>query len=549
MLVSLKVKNYALISDISLHFSEGLNIITGETGAGKSILMDALGLSLGQRADGAVLKHESSKCVIESTFDIRAYNFEKFFNSNDLDYEQQTILRREITSSGKSRSFINDTPVNLKQLAELGSQLIELHSQYDNLQLFKASFQFKVLDCLSNSLKLQKSYTQLYQNYLANKLELNELQQNAAEAEREREFNQFQYDELVSAQLEQAEEEKLNTEQEILENAESLIELFKQVEFALNDNDYAVNNQLTELLRQFQQHRNSISGEVEARLKSVLIELKDIADEVSNLSSSIELNPARLQEVNDRLALIFSLRSKHRANTLEELFDTQQKLGERLSANLDLNHRISELNEIIKQQEAELKSNAQELHKARTKSLDKIAEKLNSNLIQLGMKHSKLRFSLNKESNLSTYGYNTIDIELSSDQGNNYSSIRKSASGGELARINLIIKGELANYTSMPTSVFDEIDTGVSGEIARKVGSQMLKMANNQQLIVITHLAQIASLGSSHFYLYKEVGENGVSTHVKAIEGDERINEIAKMISGENLTESAIEQSKQLLKF
>ena len=401
MLVSLKVKNYALISDISLHFSEGLNIITGETGAGKSILMDALGLSLGQRADGAVLKHESSKCVIESTFDIRAYNFEKFFNSNDLDYEQQTILRREITSSGKSRSFINDTPVNLKQLAELGSQLIELHSQYDNLQLFKASFQFKVLDCLSNSLKLQKSYTQLYQNYLANKLELNELQQNAAEAEREREFNQFQYDELVSAQLEQAEEEKLNTEQEILENAESLIELFKQVEFALNDNDYAVNNQLTELLRQFQQHRNSISGEVEARLKSVLIELKDIADEVSNLSSSIELNPARLQEVNDRLALIFSLRSKHRANTLEELFDTQQKLGERLSANLDLNHRISELNEIIKQQEAELKSNAQELHKARTKSLDKIAEKLNSNLIQLGMKHSKLRFSLNKESNLS----------------------------------------------------------------------------------------------------------------------------------------------------
>ena len=549
MLVSLKVKNYALISDISLHFSEGLNIITGETGAGKSILMDALGLSLGQRADGAVLKHESSKCVIESTFDIRAYNFEKFFNSNDLDYEQQTILRREITSSGKSRSFINDTPVNLKQLAELGSQLIELHSQYDNLQLFKASFQFKVLDCLSNSLKLQKSYTQLYQNYLANKLELNELQQNAAEAEREREFNQFQYDELVSAQLEQAEEEKLNTEQEILENAESLIELFKQVEFALNDNDYAVNNQLTELLRQFQQHRNSISGEVEARLKSVLIELKDIADEVSNLSSSIELNPARLQEVNDRLALIFSLRSKHRANTLEELFDTQQKLGERLSANLDLNHRISELNEIIKQQEAELKSNAQELHKARTKSLDKIAEKLNSNLIQLGMKHSKLRFSLNKESNLSTYGYNAIDIELSSDQGNNYSSIRKSASGGELARINLIIKGELANYTSMPTSVFDEIDTGVSGEIARKVGSQMLKMANNQQLIVITHLAQIASLGSSHFYLYKEVGENGVSTHVKAIEGDERINEIAKMISGENLTESAIEQSKQLLKF
>jgi len=550
MLLSLKVKNYALISDVELHFNKGMNIITGETGAGKSILIGALGLSLGKRSDTSALRNKDSKCIIEAVFDMESYNLKGFFVQNDLDYEPQTILRREITTSGKSRAFINDTPVNLKELAAIGAQLIEIHSQRDNLQLFKKEFQFYSLDVLAKTLSKQRNFSLKFNEYKSVEFELNALIEKEAELAKEADFSQFLFDELAAAELEKSNEKELGSEQELLENAEGLIRAFNEADQLFSGSEYAIIEQLQNLKRILGSHNTTITKTLNERLNSSIIELQDIAADIGNAAESVEVNPERLEEVNDKLAALFNLKSKHRVSDVNALIALKDELENKLGETHDLSHKIAKLEAQLLMQKIELDQLADNLHKKRSNEIELIQNNLNDLLIQLGMKHSKLKYELNPSEGLNEYGKESLSLLLSSDKGVLYNDLKKSASGGELARINLSVKSQIAklNTQQMPSSIFDEIDTGVSGEIARKVGVMMQEMSASQQVIVITHLPQIASLGNKHLFVYKTENENEIQTEVKELHGDERINEIAKMISGDNLTEHAVEQSKELLR-
>ena len=548
MLLSLKVKNYALISDVELSFDTGMNIITGETGAGKSILIGAMGMALGNRADTSALRNKEAKCVIEAVFDIENYKLQSFFKENDLDYETHSILRREITTSGKSRAFINDTPVNLKELSLLGGQLIEIHSQHDNLQLFKKEFQFYSLDALSNNLSSQLEFSELFEAYKQKQKALNELKEKEAELAKEADFNQFLFDELAAAELETSNEKALNDEQELLENAEELIRTFSEADQLFSGSEYAVIEQLQNLKRVLSSQKTSITNALVERLNAVIIELQDIASEVSTSADNVEVNPERLELINEKLGVLFNLKTKHRVQEIDELIEFRNSLEDKLGESHSLGNEIVKLEKELNATYQLLQNKASNLSQTRKSNVAKVELQLNGQLEQLGMQHSRIKFHLEKEEILGSFGFDKLEIQLSSDKGKTFSDLKKSASGGELARINLSVKSMLADFVQMPSSIFDEIDTGVSGEIARKVGGMMKEMSTNQQVIVITHLPQIASLGSNHLFVYKSEHANDIETKVRTLTGDERINEIAKMISGDNLTEHAVEQSKTLLR-
>lgn len=548
MLISLKVKNYALISDVDMHFDKGMNIITGETGAGKSILIGALGLALGKRADISSLRNKEDKCIIEATFDVRGYALQPIFNEHDLDYEEQTILRREITSSGKSRSFINDTPVNLKSLEELGANLIEIHSQHDNLQLFKSDFQYYSLDILAGLLEDQKAYASDLKTLKKDKITLEKYRQQESELAKESDFNQFLFDELAAAKLEYIEEVELTAEQELLENAEDLIRTFNDADQLVSGSEIAITSQLQELRAILKSQKSTITLAISDRVNSVLIEMQDIAHEVAKNAEHIEVNPERLTEVNEKLGLIFNLKSKHRAADIMELMSVRNELEQKLNVTESLSGEIAILEQSIAKHEITLLTKAQLLSKKRKKNATQIEQRIDNLLAQLGMQHSRIQFDLVESNELNAFGCDDLTIKLSSDKGNLFTDLKKSASGGELARINLSLKSILADFVKMPSSIYDEIDTGVSGEIARKVGGMMQQIASSQQVIVITHLPQIASLGTNHLFVYKSENGQSVETQVRILTGDERINEIAKMISGDTLTAHAVEQSKELLK-
>jgi DNA repair protein RecN (Recombination protein N) len=549
MLLNLKVKNYALISDVDLKFNSGMNIITGETGAGKSILIGALGLTLGKRADTSVLRNKDAKCIIEAVFDISKLHLKPFFKQHDLDFEDHTILRREIASSGKSRSFINDTPVTLKELVSLGSQLIEIHSQHDNLQLFKKEFQFYCLDVLTKSLEIQLEFASLFSEYNLHLKELELLKQQEAELAKEADFNEFLFDELDAVQLERIAEKELYSEQELLENAEDLIRTFSEADQLFSGTEYAVIEQLHSLKRILGLHNTEITENLTNRVNSVILELQDIAADVSDAVQSVEVNPERLQEINDKLGLLFNLKTKHRAEDIDKLIEIRNELEDKLGKGHSLESRIKTIENENAARKLKLNNIAKTLSESRLRSVNNIENDLDQIIAQLGMQHSRLKFFISEDEGLSSQGKDRLTLQLSSDKGITFNEIKKAASGGELARINLSIKSKIAKISNqeMPSSIFDEIDTGVSGEIARKVGGLMQEMGDNQQVIVITHLPQIASLGKNHLFVYKEENHGEVETLTKVLSGDERINEIAKMISGDNLTEHAVEQSKQLL--
>lgn len=548
MLISLKVKNYALISDVDMHFDKGMNIITGETGAGKSILIGALGLALGKRADISSLRNKEDKCVIEATFDVRGYELQHIFNTHDLDYEELTILRREITSSGKSRSFINDTPVNLKSLEELGANLIEIHSQHDNLQLFKTDFQYYSLDILTGLLEDQKAYANDLKTLKKDNIILEKYRQQESELAKESDFNQFLFDELAAVKLEFIDEAELAVEQELLENAEDLIRTFNDADRLVSGSEIAITSLLHELQSILKSQKIAVTEELSNRLNAVLIEMQDIALEIANNAERIEVNPERLTEVNEKLGLIFNLKNKHRATDIPELISLRNELERKLNVTESLTGEIAILEQSITKQEALLFTKALQLSKKRKKNATQIEQRINDLLAQLGMQHSRIQFDLAKSNELNAFGCDDLTIKLSSDKGNSFTDLKKAASGGELARINLSLKSILADFVKMPSSIYDEIDTGVSGEIARKVGGMMQQMSSSQQVIVITHLPQIASLGQNHLFVYKSEKDSSVETQVRILKGEERINEIAKMISGDTLTAHAVEQSKELLK-
>lgn len=547
MLLNLNVKNFALISDVKIDFGEGMNIITGETGAGKSILIGALGLVLGKRADTNSLRNNQKKCIIEAEFDIKNYHLNSFFEAHDLDYENQTMFRREINPAGKSRSFINDTPVTLKILQELGAKLIEIHSQSDNALLFTTDFQYKSLDLLSGSHNKLKEYVVNYHAFIRKKDFLNQLKIEEEEYKREHDYNQFLFDELSQANLENIDEISITKELELLENAEQLIQTYKEADQLIQSSDHSIVNQLYELIKLLNGNKLTILNDLQERIDSVLIELQDIGNEINNNALSTEINPQRLEELNNQNNQLFNLKNKHRKSSVEELKDLLILLEDKLVLSSKLENQIVELELELTNDENELRKLANILSEIRIKNCSKVELSVNELLAQMGMEHSLVKYQIINQDELNSYGCNQLNVLLSSNNGESFNELKKSASGGELARINLTFKYILSKYIQMPTSIFDEIDTGVSGEIARKVGSVMKNMANNQQLIVITHLPQIASMGHHHKHVHKTDKNNLIETQVRDLDGNERIHEIAKMISGDNLTKHAIEQSKMLL--
>ena len=547
MLTNLNVQNFALISDVEIIFGRGMNIITGETGAGKSILIGALGLVLGKRADSSSLRNNQEKCIIEAAFDIENYHLKTIFDKNDLDYDNHTIFRREITPAGKSRSFINDTPVNLKVLQEIGSKLIEIHSQRDNVQLFTTDFQYKSLDLLSGCQNDLEEYTLKFQGFKRDKNLLRQLKEEEEEHQREKDYNQFLFDELKLADLENVDEDAMTQELELLENAEQLIQTYREVDHLLQSSDLSILNQLQELMRLLGSHKLSVLKDLERRINSVMIELQDIGLEINNNAHNTQIDPLRLEELNERYNQLFALKNKHRKSSAAELKELFLLLEEKLANSSQLQNRINELENQLSNDERKLNELANTLSEKRNKNLVNVECSINKLLVQMGMEHSMVKYELTHADELNFYGCNQLNVLLSSNKGESFLDIKKAASGGELARINLSFKHILSQYLQMPTSIFDEIDTGVSGEVARKVGSVMKKMAKNQQLIVITHLPQIASMGDYHKYVHKTEKNNLIETQVRNLDGDERIHEIAKMISGDDLTKHAIEQSKMLL--
>lgn len=547
MLLNLNVKNFALISDEEINFGNGLNIITGETGAGKSILIGALGLVLGKRADSSSLRNNLEKCIIEAEFDIKNYQLKSYFDRHDLDYDFHTTFRREITPAGKSRSFINDTPVNLKVLQEISSNLIEIHSQRDNVLLFTSDFQYKSLDLLSGSQKMLDEYASKFSAFKKNKNLLQELKLEEDEYQREHDYNQFLFDELNSADLENIDENAIIQELELLENAEQLIQTYKEADQLIQSSDHSIMNQLYELIKLLGGNKLAILNDFQKRIDSVMIELQDINQEINTNASNTQINPNRLDELNEQNNQLFSLKNKHRKSSADELKALLKTLEGKLTLSSQLENQITELETQLSKDEEELKELANDLSELRMKNSSKVESSINKLLAQMGMEHSLVKYELSNHDELNYYGCNELNVLMSSNKGASFLELKKAASGGELARINLSFKHILSKYLQMPTSIFDEIDTGVSGEVARKVGSVMKNMAKNQQLIVITHLPQIASMGNYHKYVSKTEKNNLIETQVRDLDDDERINEIAKMISGDDLTKHAIEQSKVLL--
>lgn len=552
MLRSLYIQNYALIEKLDINFDTGFSVITGETGAGKSIILGAIGLLLGQRADVKAIRLGETKCVIEARFDISAYGMESFFDDNELEYEDECILRRELYASGKSRAFINDTPAALSQMKELGEQLIDVHSQHQNLLLNKEGFQLNVLDILAHNEEALEIYHQLYNKWKQFDKELNDLIVQAQQNKSDEDYIRFQLEQLTEAHLVQGEQEELEQEAETLSHAEEIKAGLYRVEqtFASDEGGLlpAVKESLNTLhaLQKVYQPSEELAG----RLESVYIELKDITQEISSQGESIEFNPGRLDEVNERLNLIYSLQQKHRVQTVDELISLTDEYSEKLSAITSYDEHIAELTTRRDEQYAKVKKQAEVLTKARTKAASEVEKQMASRLIPLGMPNVRFQVEMGLKKEPGAQGEDTVNFLFSANKNGMLQSISSVASGGEIARVMLSIKAMIAGAVKLPTIVFDEIDTGVSGEIADRMADIMQEMGEqNRQVISITHLPQIASRGRAHYKVYKKDSDTETNSHIRRLTNDERVEEIAHMLSGATLTEAALSNARALLKF
>ncbi len=549
MLTKLSIKNYALIESLSVNFKDKLSIITGETGAGKSILLGALGLVLGKRADSSTLKNTEIKCIIEAQFSISSYRLKSFFKKNDIDFENETIIRREILPSGKSRAFINDTPTTLPVLQTLSEKLIDVHSQHQTLQLSATSFQFKIIDALANNSAKIESYKRglnLY-NQLVN--ELSELKNNQKLAKEQYEYNLHLFEELSKANLQADEQQiveqsldKLNNIEEIKLNLSEAHEIAFNDEIGLKSLLTSITNNLT-LISSFSDEYKELYN----RILSVKIEFDDISNEVENANEIIEFNSTELEKLNDRLQLIYSLQKKHNVITIEELLTIQEELSVKVDA-------VQNSSVIISKKEIEVKSVsdkidvlAKSIFNEREKAIPILVKKLEKKLTNLGMENTRFQFKL-KHSNLYfSNGKDELQLLISANKGANFGELKKIASGGELSRIMLSVKSILSDYLKLPTIIFDEIDTGVSGDVSQKMADIMKDMSSNMQVITITHLPQIAAKGKQHYKVYKQDSDNNIVTKLSELTENERITEIAEMLGGKNITTTAIEHAKQLL--
>ncbi len=549
MLTTLSIKNYALIEDIKIDLQEGFTIITGETGAGKSIMLGALSLLLGKRADYSAIRNSEKKCVIEGTFNVSAYHLQPLFTSEDLDYEEQTIIRREILPSGKSRAFVNDTPANLNSLQALGEHLLDIHSQHETQSLGDNDYQFMVVDVLAKNADTLKKYRKSLLEYKALQKELEVLKEAQAQATKEYDYNLFLLNELRSAKLEDGMQAELEERYEELSNVEELKVQLGAAVNSIQQEEIGASSTLKEAKNSLQKI-SAISGSYQQlfeRLQSVFIELDDIAVELENALDKVEANPEELEQVNARLQLLYNLQKKHMASTVSELKEIENDLSEKVAVSENAEEEVSKAEKSIFTKKEELEELAAVLHDNRKAIIPEFIKKIETVLTDLGMPNANLKIQLEKQKEVFSNGQDKLTWLLAANKGGNFNEMKKAASGGEMSRIMLAVKSILATHSKLPTIIFDEIDTGVSGDIAQKMGGILQKMGSSMQVIAITHLPQIAGKGSRHFKIYKEDAVNSTITNIKELKGEDRVEELAMMLGGNTRSESAVAHAKALL--
>ena len=550
MLSHLSINNYVLIEKLEISFSDGLSIITGETGAGKSILLGALSLVLGQRADTQVLSDKEKKCFIEATFRIKGYELNSFFESNELDYDDNTVLRREVGANGKTRAFINDTPVTLELIRELGSMLIDIHSQHKTLTLQDSHFQLSYVDGYASHDILLNDFKKEFFNRSELRSKLHQLEETEKQSLTDKDYFQFQFDELHAANLKSGEQQELEAEQELLNHAEEIQQYFSKAYSSLAEGEQNIYSGVSEIFSLLNKASAiyPAATDLAKRMESCKIEIKDIAGEIEMLSQKINHDPSRQQEINERLDAIYHLQQKHRVNTVDELINVMNDYSEKLLSITSLTSQIEKIKKEIEASENILKTLSERISKNRKKAIVHIEKGLIAVLRKLGMPDAEFEIECFELPDYNAFGQDKVTFLFNANKGGEKKEVSKVASGGELSRLMLAIKSLISQKKLLPTIIFDEIDQGVSGEIADKVGSIMKIMSDTMQVITITHLPQIASKGDSHFLVYKESDKKSAFTKIKLLEKNERISEIAKMLSGDELTKAAVENAKALLK-
>ena len=549
MLVSLSIKNYALIEDLKVDLKEGLSIITGETGAGKSILLGGLALVLGKRADASLVYDKKKKCIIEAEFDIGSYDLLRFFDVHDLDYDNQVIIRRELLPSGKSRAFVNDTPANLSVLNQLTAQLIDVHSQHETLQLSDPEYQFHIIDSLAKNQKVIKRYTSGY-NHLKHLInQLNDIQSRQFKAQKEYDYNLFVWNELDQAKLKQGEQEALEKDLEKLSHVEEIKEhITGLIEISEMDQGGVLS-----LLANMDQNLSRISGYDEVygslseRFKSNLIEFKDIIEELHVENDKLVHDPGEQGEVERRLEEIYHLQKKHAAASVTELLEIKDSYEGKIVEVDNAEEAIKNKQNEISEAERELNKQADEIHQRRSKAVPQFIKQIEGVLSKLEMKNTRFRIALVRSDQFLNNGKDQLNFLMSSDKGKNFEPLKRVASGGEMSRMMLGIKFILSKYSKLPAIVFDEIDTGVSGEVSNRIAELMLQMSMNMQVITITHLPQVAAKGQQHYKVFKEETKGKITSNIKLLSEDERLVELAEMLGGSQITESALAHAKQLL--
>lgn len=550
MLRSLFIQNYALIEKLDIRFESGFSVITGETGAGKSIMLGAIGLLMGQRADIKAIRQGEKRCIVEAHFDLSAYGLQLFFEENELDYEDDCIIRREISATGKTRAFINDTPVQLAQLKTLGEQLIDVHSQHQNLLLNSEGFQLNVLDILAHNQEKLDAYHLIYNEWKKAEKDLEELKASADKNKTDEDYIRFQLKELEEANLSDGEEEDLQQECDMLTHAEEIKKAFYEISNRLETDESGI----LDALKESTSLLDDITGfypaaeNLSERLHSSYIELKDITEEISSNEEKIEVNSERLEEVTDRLNLIHSLQQKHQVRTISELLNLKEQYSEQLNNISSSEEQIEELTKKVARLFEEVGKQATSLTKSRTAAAKEVEQQMAGRLMPLGMPNVRFKVELDKKSTPGPQGEDAVNFLFSANKNGVLNNISSVASGGEIARVMLSVKAMIAGAVKLPTIIFDEIDTGVSGEIADKMATIMQEMSKGgRQVISVTHLPQIASRGAVHYKVYKEDSDDATNSHIIRLNDEQRVEEIAHMLSGATLTEAAMNNARTLL--
>ena len=550
MLKQLHISNYALIDELSVGFETGFNVITGETGAGKSILLGALGFALGDRADTGVLYDKDKKCVVEAQFMLNDENLKTLFEENDLDFEAECIFRRELNPQKKSRAFINDTPVALQTMKEIGSQLVDIHSQHDSLLLTDADFQLKLLDEIAQNGELLAEYQTEYSHYNTLKRKLNELKEMASKNTAENDYLKFQLDELDKADLKEGEYVEIEQTLHVMENSEEIKTLLVTANSLMDDSENAILGQVNDLASSLQRLRHLLpdTEELAERIENLKVELKDIAYDLRRKEDETQFDEGQLQSLQERYDLLSRLMMKHRVGGFEELIALRDSLKEKVNAFENIDEAIAQAEKELKANEKQLSSLAKALHDKRCQSAVAFGEKVMVLVRQLAMPFAQFQVSVESQANFGSKGSDEIRFLFSANKGIAPDDIRRVASGGELSRLMLSIKSAVSSYNYIPTLIFDEIDTGVSGEVAAKIGGIMRQMGDALQLISITHLPQVASQAEHHYFIYKDNEGERTQSHIRLLNSDERIQEIAKMLSNDRVTPEALRAAEVLLK-